>query len=284
MKGKIRSVFVEFLTNTVGNILIVLRPKKVRQLSEKGLTLALGDNLSSTERLMRRAILKKIEKREDHDKLAELHKAYWTKQGDDFVNNTQDNLENIHLPNYKEVLDILKNEISNSSVKFNKLIEIGTGNGSVLDYLSTSYSDIQNMVGIDLSKEQTELNNINFKNNRKLEFVAGDVLDWIETTEKGDMVFLTFRGVLEYFTERQLINFFKKLNSFGNVIFFAIEPTDSEHNYQTQPNSKVYGVEGSFSHNYTKLFKDAGFNIWYVEHKEEEGYTNNMSVIGAKNY
>ena len=284
MKRKIRTVFVEFLTSTLGNLLVVLRPNKVRQLSEKGLTLVLGDNLSASERLMRRAILKKIEKTEDHDKLSELHKTYWVKQGDDFVNNTQNNLENIHLPAYKTILDVLRNEVSKESITFGKLVEIGTGNGSVLNYLSSNYSDVEELIGIDLSKEQTKTNNITYNSNPKLEFIAGDVLDWIENQQDGNFVFFTFRGVLEYFSQHQLSRFFEKLNSLGNVIFYAIEPTDAEHNYEKYPNSKVYGVEGSFSHNYAKLFKDAGFKIWHQEQKEELGQTNIISVIGAKNF
>ena len=248
------------------------------------MTLVLGDNLSATERLMRRAILKKIEKTEDHDKLSELHKTYWVKQGDDFVNNTQNNLENIHLPAYKTILDVLRNEVSKESFTFGKLVEIGTGNGSVLNYLSSNYSDVEELIGIDLSKEQTKTNNITYNSNPKLEFIAGDVLDWIENQQQGNFVFFTFRGVLEYFSQHQLSRFFEKLNSLGNVIFYAIEPTDAEHNYEKYPNSKVYGVEGSFSHNYAKLFKDAGFKIWHQEQKEELGQTNIISVIGAKNF
>jgi hypothetical protein len=284
MKGKIRSVLVGFLTNTVGSLLVTLRPQKVKQLSEKGLTLVLGDNLSLSERLMRRAILKKIEKNEDHDQLAQLHKTYWAKQGDHFVNNTEDNLKNIHLPAYKDTLDVLKNEISNAPIAFEKLVEIGTGNGSVLNYLSSNYPDIKDFIGIDLSEEQTKINQIDYKDNSKLKFIGGDVLDWLENQQQGNFVFLTFRGVLEYFTQQQLVVFFKKLNALGNIIFYAIEPTDSEHNYETNPNSKVYGVEGSFSHNYEKLFKDTGFNVWYSDAKSESGHPYIIKIVGSKNF
>ncbi|EPR74084.1 hypothetical protein ADIWIN_0893 [Winogradskyella psychrotolerans RS-3] len=284
MKGKIRSVLVGFLTNTVGRMLIVLRPKKVKQLSDKGLTLVMGGNLSSSERLMRRAILNKIEKNEDHDKLAQLHKTYWAKQGDNFVNNTEDNLKNIHLPAYKDVLEALNREISNAPVAFEKLVEIGTGNGSVLNYLSLNYTDIKDFIGIDLSEEQTKINQINYKDNSKIEFIDGDVLDWLENQQQGNLVFLTFRGVLEYFTQQQLISFFEKLYALGNIIFFAIEPTDSVHNYETYPNSKIYGVEGSFSHNYVKLFKDTGFKIWYSDEKSESGHPYIIKIVGAKNF
>ncbi|MCO4821678.1 MAG: methyltransferase domain-containing protein [Flavobacteriaceae bacterium] len=284
IKGKIRSVFVTFLTATLGNLLVVMNPKKVKELSDKGLTLVLGDNLTLSERLMRRVILKKLEKNGDHDKLAQLHKAYWIKQGDDFVNKTQDNIDNIHLPAYKNALDILESEISNESINFEKLIEIGTGNGKVLNYLSLSYPDIGEMIGIDLSKEQTKINRINYENNSRLEFVDGDVLDWIANHQRGNMVFLTFRGVLEYFTQKQLISFFEKLNGLGNVIFFAIEPIDALNDFETFPDSKVYGIEGGFSHNYVKLFEDAGFKVWYNERKKEPNQINLMSIVGVKNY
>ncbi|WP_179335210.1 class I SAM-dependent methyltransferase [Winogradskyella costae] len=277
-------IIVKLIKDSLGNILVALRPKKVRQLSKKGLTLELGNNLNFPERLMRRALLKKIEKAQEYDKLAELHKSYWTKQGDNFVNYTENKLENTNLPAYKTILDVLKNEVSNESIKFNKLIEIGTGNGSVLDYLSSRYSNIDSFIGIDLSEKQTKINQEKYKNNNKLEFVGGDVLDWIENQEQANMVFLTFRGVLEYFTQPQLINFFEKLNTSGNIIFFAIEPTDSAHNFEEHPDSKVYGFEASFSHNHKKLFEDAGFKIWYSDQKKESWHTNIMRIIGAKNF
>ncbi|MFD1015388.1 methyltransferase domain-containing protein [Winogradskyella rapida] len=284
MKGKIRSVFVGFLTNTVGRMLVALRPQKVKQLSEKGLTLVLGDNLSLSERLMRRAILNNIEKNEDYEQLAQLHKTYWAKQGDDFVNNTEANLKNVHLPAYKATLEVLNAEILNAPLAFDKLVEIGTGNGSVLNYLSTTFPSVKDFIGIDLSKEQTKINQINYKDNPKLKFVGGDVLDWLEQQQQGNYVFLTFRGVLEYFTQQQLTAFFEKLNALGSIIFFAIEPTDAAHNYETSPNSKVYGVEGSFSHNYEKLFKDEKFNVWYSDAKNEAGHPYKIRIVGAKNF
>ena len=150
--------------------------------------------------------------------------------------------------------------------------------------MSLNYPDIKNFTGIDLSEEQTKINQINYKDNSKLKFIGGDVLDWLENQQQGNFVFLTFRGVLEYFTQQQLIAFFEKLNALGNIIFYAIEPTDSEHNYKSNPNSKVYGVEGSFSHNYQKLFNDTGFKVWYSNEKSESGHPYIIKIVGAKNY
>ncbi|WP_400080189.1 class I SAM-dependent methyltransferase [Winogradskyella sp. R77965] len=284
MKRKIRSALVDILTNTVGRTLVLLRPKKVDELSKKGMTLVWEDNLTSTERLMRRFILRKMEKNQDYDALAKLHQTYWAEQGDDFVNRTENNLENTHLPGYKSILNTLENQIAKEALKFNKLVEIGTGNGSVLDYLSHRLPEVDHMIGIDLSKGQTDVNTSNYGTNSKLEFLAADVLEWIEEQDQENVVFLTFRGVLEYFTQQQLVQFFRKLNSMGNVMFFAIEPNGHDHNWEMNPNSQIYGVESSFSHNYIKLFKDAGFKIWHHEQKKESGQLNHMTVVGAKNF
>jgi len=284
MKTKVRSVLVTFLTSTLGNTLVNISPKKVASLKNNGISLTLNGNLSFTERLMRRAILNKLEKAKDYKKLAQLHQNYWTNQGDDFVTRTQNNLGNIHLPNYKSILDVLKFKIYNETLLFEKFVEIGTGNGSVLNYLSSELSGVQKMIGIDLSEEQTKANKLNYKDNAKIEFHCTDILNWIELQNKSNMVLFTFRGVLEYFTQKQLEDFFKKLNKLGNIIFFAIEPNGLNHNFDDNPNSEIYGVESSFSHNHKKLFKDAGFNIWHEEIKEELNQPHYMSIIGAKNF
>ncbi|MGV6831725.1 MAG: class I SAM-dependent methyltransferase [bacterium] len=277
-----RSILVDLLTKTIGNLLLFLNPNKVRELTNKGISLTL--DLTPTERLMRRAIINKMQREGDFESLAQLHKSYWSNKGDNFVKHTETNLENTHLPNYKYVFDLLEEQIKKSSGKFSKLIEIGTGNGSVLDFLSSKFNSIEKLIGIDLSENQIKSNNKKYKGNKRLTFIADDAIDWFNKQPKEDLIILTFRGVLEYFTEKQLNSFLKKLNDLGNVIFLAIEPIGENHNYDNNPNSKVYGVEGSFSHNYQKLFNDAGFYIWYYENKAESGRQNFMSITGAQNF
>ena len=284
MKGKIRTFLVDLLTVTVGNLLVFLRPNKVRELSENGISLVLNNNLSPTERLMRRALLKKMESSKDFDALARLHKNYWVNQGDDFVNVTENNLENIHLPNYKFVFDLLADQITQHSLQFDTLVEIGTGNGSVLNYLSTKFPTINNFVGIDLSEKQIETNKATFSENSKLEFVAADAIEWFKNQQKRDQIVLTFRGVFEYFTQHQLAKFLAKINSLGNIVFIAIEPVGEGHDFKTMFDSQIYGVEGSFSHNYIKQFQDAGFSVWHYELKKETGYENPMSIVCAQNF
>ena len=281
MIGKIRAVFVEILASTLGNILVLLRPEKARQLSEKGMTIVLN-NLSFTERLMRIVILKKIEKTQDYDTLAELHQNYWTNKGVDFFSETEASFENEFLPNCAFIFDELEKTLSNSPDKFHTLVEIGTGNGSVLNYLSSKFPNINQFIGIDLSPVQIQINHKQFHENKRLEFVCSNGLEWVKEHGHGNTIFITSRGVLEYFTEERLCAFLTEINRLGKTFFIAIEPKGTEHNFEINPNTETYGTECSFSHNYPKLFKNAGFSLWHTSYKPLN-HTTTMGFIGAEN-
>ena len=278
---KIRSVLVGILAGTLGELLVLLRPGKARQLSEEGVTLVL-DNLSLSERLMRRVILKKIEKKKDYNTLAELHQNYWAKQGADFFKATNDSFEKIFLPECSFIFKLLKEELSKHSEKYNTLVEIGTGNGNVLEYLSIEFPEIEHFVGIDLSSSQIDMNNEKFQENKRLEFITSDGFEWVKKNGQGNTIFVTSRGVLEYFTEERLQSFLNKVSSLGKIIFIAIEPNGTDHDFKINPGSQPYGPERSFSHNYPKLFENAGFNLWHLSYKPfDESWI--QSFLGAKN-
>ncbi|WP_299124658.1 class I SAM-dependent methyltransferase [uncultured Winogradskyella sp.] len=283
MSINIKSIIYKVLTNTLGSLLVFFQPKRARKLTESGMTLSMSRNLSFTENLMRNAILKKVEKKEDYNTLEQFHNNYWKNQGDDFFSATDDSFEKDFLPNCAFIFDLLQEQLTNESDTFNTLVEIGTGNGKVLNYLSSKFPSIQRFVGIDLSLVQIQLNTENFKSNEKLEFVAIDGFDWVKEYGHGNIIFVTSRGVLEYFTEHRLTEFLNKLNGLGKTIFVAIEPNGIKHDFKTNPNSELYGYERSFSHNYAKLFKDAGFDLWHVSQKPCVPDSYNQSFIGAKN-
>lgn len=272
-----------FIKTIVGSILIVIMPKKAKELSNKGMTIDVG--LTLKERLMRHTLLGKAKKDEDFETLSQFHQDFWTNKADEyfstrFFNNV---LEDFFIPKCSFLVDLLKEKVDQEDGKFNILIEIGTGEGTVLNYLSSQLPNVNRFIGIDLSTAQIESNKNLFSKNKKLEFVASDAFDWIKENRNDHMIIITCNGVLEYFTQSRLQDFFNELNSFGKVIFVAIEPIGVNHDFLKNPNSEIYGVENSFSHNYVKMFKDAGFNIW---HQSKENYLNSdlyMDFIGAKN-
>lgn len=275
-----------FLIMTFGNTLVLLRPKKAQELSENRITLVHKPkhNMSISERLMRGALIRKLDKIQDHKAIAELNRDFWiNKKATELFADLEDTFETDFLPHCTFIFDLLKNELSDQSEEFSTLVEIGTGNGDVLNYLSSEFPEINRFVGIDLSPDQIEINNKRFTNNKKLEFVAADAFDWVKEHGHGNTIFVTSRGVLEYFLEPRLQELFKIINGLGKTIFIAIEPNGANHNFDTNPKSQLYGHEPSFSHNYPQLFKNAGFNIWHFSQKIWFQATDMQTFVGAKN-
>lgn len=161
-------------------------------------------------------------------------------------------------------------------------MEIGTGNGDVLNYLSSEFPNINRFIDIDLCQDQIALNNKKYKDNKRLDFIASDAFDWIQTNGHDKTVFVTSRGVLEYFKESQLQELLNTIYNLGPTMFIAIEPNGADHNFETNPNSELYGHEPSFSHNYPHLFKNAGFNIWHFSQKVWFKATDKQTFVGAK--
>lgn len=290
MKNKFKPILYQLLKKIfdlisvpLGNVLVFLLPKKARQLSENGLTVVVNNKMSIPERLMRAAIFKKLEKKQDYSTIDELHQNYWSNKGQDWLSQAENLFESDFIPHCTFIFKILKKELSNQPEEFNTLVEIGTGNGKVLEYLSSEFPEINRFVGIDLSLVQIETNNKKYHKNNRLEFLAIDGLEWVKKHGQGNTIFVTSGGVLEYFTQPRLEELLQEIKSLGNIMFVGIEPNSTEHDFETHPNTQIYGREWAFSHNYPKLFEDAGFNLWHFSQKPWFEGDNIQTFIGAKN-
>ncbi|TDT46712.1 methyltransferase family protein [Maribacter spongiicola] len=267
----------------IGDLLVFLMPKKAKELAETGMTITDGNKVTLTERFIRKSLLRKVEINSDHETLSRFHKAYWENQGNHFFAATSDSFEKNFLPECSFIFELLKEKLSTKNERFNTIVEIGTGNGKVLNYLSEQLPQIERFIGIDLNQNQISQNRITYKKNTQLEFVASDAFDWVNTYANKNMIFVTSRGVLEYFTESRLQDFLQQVNRLGNTVFIAIEPNGVDHNLKLNKHSEPYGYERSFSHNYELLFKNAGFNLWH--HSKKESSTEHyLTYMGADNY
>lgn len=285
MKNKIKSILYSLLIETLGNLLIFLQPKKAKRLSKDRITLIHKNKNSMTisERLMRGALVRKLDKIEDYDNIAELNRNFWiNKSATELFTETADGFETDFLPNCTFIFEKLKKELLNTSENYTTLVEIGTGNGDVLNYLCSEFPEINRFVGIDLSKDQIEMNIKKFNNNEKLEFVTADAFDWVKENGHSKTIFVSSRGVLEYFMETRLQEFLKEINKLGKTMFVAIEPNGGDHDFETTLSSQLYGNEPSFSHNYPHLFKNAGFSLWHSSQQPWGGGSTNQTFIGAK--
>ena len=248
----------------LGNILIYFLPKRAVELSEKGMTLSVNNDLVLVDRLIRSALLLRAERTGDHETLEKFHANFWVEKGHDlFSYSDGDILEGYFLPHCAYLIDELKKKLNEQSEKFKTMVEIGTGDGDVLNYLSSKFPKLNSFVGIDLSQNQIHFNKEKYRENGRLKFVASDGLDWIKEHGESNMIFITSGGVLEYFTEKRIKILFDYLNNLGPTIFLAIEPIGTEIDFSVDPSSRPYGVERSFSHDYKRLFKEAGFELWH---------------------
>ena len=280
------SSVIKPIARLLGDLLVFLLPNKARQLSENRITLIHKNknNLNIVERLMRYSLVQKLEKIEDHDTIAEKNREFWVNNNAiELFLETEETFETDFLPHCSFIFEILKKELSNQSEQFHTVVEIGTGNGDVLNYLSQEFPQINRFIGIDLSQDQTELNTMKFQENKKLEFVALDAYDWVKENGQSNTIFVSSRGVLEYFLEQRLQDFLNEINQLGKTFFVAIEPNDVDHNFDTQPETQLYGNEPSFSHNYPHLFKNAGFTLWHFSQKPWFNGGNTQTFVGAKN-
>lgn len=267
----------------IGDLFVFLMPKKAEEFAKTGMTITDGNKITLTERFIRKSLLRKVEINSDHETLSKFHKAYWENQGDNFFAATTDSFENNFLPECSFIFELLKEKLSGENHDFNTIVEIGTGNGKVLNYLSEQLPQIDRFVGIDLNQNQIKQNRETYKKNTQLEFVASDAFDWVNTYANKNMIFVTSRGVLEYFTESRLQDFLQQVNRLGNTIFIAIEPNGIDHDLKINKHSELYGYERSFSHNYELLFKNASFNLWH--HSKKDSSTEHyLSYMGADNY
>ena len=286
MKNKLKSFMYNSVAPAVGDFLIFLKPEKAKQMSADRINLIHRNkkNMTIPELLMRTALIKKLDKIEDHQIVEDTNKNFWKNNtATELFKELQDGFQKDFLPNCSFIFDLLQQELSNQNNSFLTIVEIGTGNGDVLNWLSSKFPSIQHFIGIDLSERQIKLNNEKFRENKKLEFIATDALDWVKDYGQSHTIFVTSRGVLEYFSESRLQELLIKIHKLGITFFVAIEPNGDNHDFDSNPHSILYGNEPSFSHNYPFLFRNAGFNIWHFSQQPWLGGSPKQTFIGAKN-
>jgi O-methyltransferase involved in polyketide biosynthesis len=92
-------------------------------------------------------------------------------------------------------------------------------------------------------------------------FVQADGAQWIAANRAPGTVLLTNGGVLEYFAPESVDGILAALAATGPSAVVLIEPLDPAHDLATMPDSRIFGREDSFSHNYPVRLARAGFRI-----------------------
>jgi hypothetical protein len=203
-------------------------------------------------------------RRGDLGNLAEYHRRFWAGSNTQaFHDSAEERFKAAFLTFYTPVIDALEQFLDDRG-EMTTFCEVGAGVGLLLDYLAKRFDRVERLIGIDLSEATIQQNRETFSDPR-MEFVAGDALEFIETHGQPNWVYLTHNGVLEYLQPETVDRYFALIAEWGPAAVVLIEPIGLNHDLDTQPESWPYGQEFSISHNYPYRLRQAGFDIQYQD-------------------
>ena len=264
------------LAGLIGSYLLPFFPKKSNKLKNQDFTLAHANtDYSFLDNLLRLGLLHNVIKTGNTDELANYHLKFW--QSDAATTYHKKAMaEDVILPQFAHLTDDIDDIIANSGYTFSTLCEIGSGSGQLLDHLSKTIKNVDQFIGIDLSPDTADACNQKYTNDN-IRFVAGDAKQWIKENGQKNWVYLSYRGVLEYFPQQTLLEFLSETRKACEpCLFVIVEPLGIHHDLENSTASEPYSAEFSFSHHYEYLFKSAGFNIHSVQ---IEPYLPNAKLI-----
>lgn len=159
-------------------------------------------------------------------------------------------------PRLPLVFDI--SDLLGTDPRYHTVCEIGTGNGIFLRYLASRFPMVHRFVGVDLNGEQIRENQETYKGTG-LEFVHGEISDWIETQGKRGTIFVACE-TFEFFTYnelRELLGHIRaKVSPAAVGVFALVSPRLSPDTVSLPRGSAAY------SHNYLSLFRECGYDIF----------------------
>ncbi|MBU6247645.1 MAG: methyltransferase domain-containing protein [Xanthomonadaceae bacterium] len=140
------------------------------------------------------------------------------------------------------------------------ICEIGCGSGVVLAALGSALPQLRELIGLDLSAEQTAINRSRHRDPR-FAFAHGNACQWIPRHAHPGTIFMTYGGVFEYFAESAMRALLQDIASLAPAAVVLIEPIALGHDLERDFHSRPHGDELSLSHNYPWLLAQSGFTL-----------------------
>ena len=250
----------EQIKQVIGTVLLPLMPKRAARLAEEEFSMSTsGRNI--IDACLRVGLAQKLLAEKEEKQLADYHRNFWTKENSlPYHRGVRQQVVDAFNEHFIFLLDEI-NKLTAANPALDTLIEIGAGGGSLLNHLAQNLDGIEHFVGIDLSPEIIEENKELF-NDERLRWVADNGKRWVEEHGQANTIYMTFRGVLEYFTNNELREMFGRIATEKSpAVYIGVEPIALDHALATQFDSRPYGTEYTFSHNYPHLLKESGFKV-----------------------
>ncbi len=246
-----------------GKLLISLRPSY---------SAAVKASPFSTEwpesgRLIRNAHLMRAIETRDHSMICEFLRDYWSSSvSDEFYEGFAHRYETVFLAHHQGIVGEVAALIEKTGVKIQQVIEIGAGDGKILQHFSKHLMGIPHFKGMDLNAAQIENNRVKYAAEPRLSFHQGDASAWLAAETCPGTLLLSNGGVLEYFTREDVLKIFRDLGKNGAPCLIVLtESIATDHDISREVDTFPYGFELSLSHNYEALLKEAGFTIEFTK-------------------
>jgi SAM-dependent methyltransferase len=255
--------FKKRLRCCVGRVLLKLLPARAAKVRADLFSAGWG----GVDKLIRNGLFHRALIDKDHDTLREFLVNYWSsEEGKAFHDDFRSRFETHFLENASRATDDFEDYLKAAKPPIDKIYEIGCGSGQVLEYLADRFPPFARFTGLDLSARQIEENRETYKERPALEFVAGDVCEWLPAHGSPGSLVLTNGGVLEYVDQPRLEALLAHIAvEMAPASLIVVETLANDHDLEIENDSLVYGREMSFSHNYPYLIERSGMSIRFRE-------------------
>ena len=255
------------LKRSLGKVLVTLLPQRAERVRQNEFSMSVGHR-NPLNSLIRAGLADRLIAGNRLDELSANHRQFWaTDQGTEYHVHARQHVTDSYHDYFSYVTDILR-ELLAANPSIDTIVEVGCGGGSLLDLLAQQLPEVKRLIGIDLSPAIIAENKQMFDEPR-LEWVVANGKTWVEQEGGSNTIYLSYRGVYEYFTEADLDEMFGKISAEkAPSISVSIEPIGLTHNLDADQSSQLYGSEFTFSHNYPHLYEKNGFTFHSVTRNE----------------
>lgn len=250
------------LKGTAGRMLMSVRPELSSAIKER----PFASQLPLSGRLIRNGHFMNAVGAEDHAMIRDFLRDYWSSgASDEFYEGLSHRYETLFLAYHSSIVDETRRAMERTGQPFQRMVEIGSGDGKILDHFRRYLPNLPEFIGVDVNLTQVENNRRIYGESGQMSFHHSDGLNWLRNHGGKGTVLVTNGGVLEYFTRPELQELFGRMvKEWEPCVVSLTESIAADHDLINEPGTYPYGWELSLSHNYISLLEEAGFIISHV--------------------
>ena len=250
------------LKGNIGNLLMVVDRKRSDEVKEA----PFRHSWSTTGKLIRNGHLHNAVANGDHALICQFLVDFWSSPASsEFYTGLSHRYETLFLRHHQAIVGETVKACQKTGGEFQKLIELGAGDGKVIEHFSRHLTAIPEVHAIDINAKQVSINQRIYADQPKLQFHHADIRKWIPEHAEGGTVVIVNGGVLEYLTRPELMTLFNHLsrNCFPCVVAIT-ESIATDHDLENESETYPYGLELSLSHNYLAVLQECGFTVEFI--------------------